>query len=66
MSSDVILFPFIDPAVQIIVICAAAFVVFFFLSALSDVLRMRRHAPRAERSAQAAEPHASIASNSSP
>ena len=41
MSSDSVLFPFIDPAVQIIVVCAAGLVLLFFLSALSDALRMR-------------------------
>lgn len=38
---DQMLFAFIDPAMQIIAICAAAFILLFFLSALSDAMRAR-------------------------
>jgi hypothetical protein len=42
---EIALFPFIDPAVQIVV-AAAALVLLFFLSSLSDVLRARQRRPR--------------------
>jgi hypothetical protein len=43
---EIALFPFIDPAVQIIVVAAAALVMLFFLSSVSDVLRARQRRPR--------------------
>lgn len=39
--SDAVLFAFIEPAMQIIAVCAAAFIALFFLLTLSDALRAR-------------------------
>ncbi|WP_028079211.1 hypothetical protein [Solimonas soli] len=54
---EAVLFPFIDPAVRLIVICAAALVLLFFLSSLSDALRARerrtRRSPRTDANAMA-------------
>lgn len=58
--SEAILFPFIDPAVQVIVVCAAAFVLLFFLSALSDALRAREKRARAAPVRPGRVPHADI------
>ncbi|NGY03418.1 hypothetical protein [Solimonas terrae] len=44
--SDPVLFAFVDPAMQIIAICAAAFILLFFLSTLSDAVRVRTLARR--------------------
>ncbi|MGH8444333.1 MAG: hypothetical protein ACREVL_03650 [Solimonas sp.] len=60
--AEIALFPFIDPAVQVIVACAAGLVLLFFFSALSDALRARSHrrglAPAADRRYPAHEPTA--------
>jgi len=48
-----VLFPFIDPAVQFIVMAAAALVLMFFLVSVSDAWRARqRRSRRAERAPQ--------------
>ncbi len=44
--SEVALFPFIDPAVQAIVVCAAGFVLLFFFFSLSDAWRARERRVR--------------------
>ena len=51
------LFPFIDPAVQVIVVCAAAFVLLFFLSSVSDALRARERRTRELPAKARAEAH---------
>lgn len=63
--SDAVLFPFIDPAVQIVVVCAAAFILVFFLFALSDAFRMRGRRSSATRSQSTSMIHARVASNRS-
>lgn len=54
--SEAALFPFIDPAVQVIVICAAAFGLLFFLFSLSDAWRARERRVRRARGEGREEP----------
>ncbi|WP_028006496.1 hypothetical protein [Solimonas flava] len=54
--SEAALFPFIDPAVQVIVVCAGGFVLLFFCFSLSDAWRARERRVRRTQAPRRADP----------